>query len=350
MPADVVLGWDIGGAHLKVAAVDRKGKVMQVLQLPCPLWLGLEHLDRAISTALAQMPGASLHAVTMTGELTDFFRNRAQGVKTIIARFAKQAPVGRTYIYAGPEGFLTPENAAQKTDAVASANWAASAQLVARLLPDALFVDIGSTTTDLVPIRGGVLRVRGLSDADRLACEELVYTGVVRTPLMALAERIPFDGQWIPAMAEYFATTADVYRLTGELPEGADQLPAADNGGKSVRDSARRLARMIGRDLESAPLAQWKQCARQLADLQLWQIRQACERVLSRTVAVDRTPVVGAGTGRFLARKLAAQLGRRYRDFDSLIDVAPDAKCWASSCAPAVAAAVLAQARARKRK
>ena len=348
MPADVVLGWDIGGAHLKVAAVDRKDKVMQVLQLPCPLWLGLEHLDRAISTALAQMPGASLHAVTMTGELTDFFRNRAQGVKTILARFAKQAPVGRTCIYAGPEGFLTPKNAAQKTDAVASANWAASAQLVARFLPDALFVDIGSTTTDLVPIRGGVLRVRGLSDADRLACEELVYTGVVRTPIMALADRIPFDGQWIPAMAEYFATTADVYRLTGELPEGADQLPAADNGGKTVRDSARRLARMIGRDLESAPLAQWKQCARQLADLQLWQIRQACERVLSRTVAVDRSPVVGAGTGRFLARKLAAQLGRRYRDFDSLIDAVPGAASWASSCAPAVAVALLAQRRKRK--
>ena len=348
MPDDVVLGWDIGGAHLKVAAVDRKGKVMQVLQLPCSLWLGLEHLDRAISTALAQMPGASLHAVTMTGELTDFFRNRAQGVKTILARFAKQAPVGRTCIYAGPEGFLTPENAAQKTDAVASANWAASAQLVARFLPDALFVDIGSTTTDLVPIRGGVLRVRGLSDSDRLACEELVYAGVVRTPLMALADRIPFDGQWIPAMAEYFATTADVYRLTGELPEGADQLPAADNGGKTVRDSARRLARMIGRDLESAPLAQWKQCARQLADLQLWQIRQACERVLSRTVAVDRSPVVGAGTGRFLARKLAAQLGRRYRDFDSLIDAVPGAASWASSCAPAVAVALLAQRRKRK--
>lgn len=350
MPADVVLGWDIGGAHLKVAVADRKGRVVRVVHLPCPLWLGLEHLDRAISTALAEMPGAKLHAVTMTGELTDFFRNRAQGVKSILARFAKQVPVEHTTIYAGPAGFLTPQNAAQKTDAVASANWAASAQLVASLLPDALFVDIGSTTTDLVPIRDGVLRVRGFSDADRLACEELVYTGVVRTPLMALADRIPFDGQWIPAMAEYFATTADVYRLTGELPEGADQLPAADNGGKTVRDSARRLARMIGRDLESASLAQWKQCARQLADLQLWQIRQACERVLSRTVVVDRSPVVGAGTGRFLARKLATQLGRRYRDFDSLIDVAPGTASWVSSCAPAVAVAVLAQARARKRK
>ncbi len=350
MPADVVLGWDIGGAHLKVAAVDRQGKVVQVVQLPCPLWLGLQHLDRAIATALTDMPSAGLHAVTMTGELTDFFRNRAHGVKTIIARFAKQVPLDRTFVYAGPAGFLTPQNATRKTGAVASANWAASAQLVASRVPDALFIDIGSTTTDLVPIRGGVLRVRGFSDADRLACEELVYTGVVRTPIMALADRIPFDGQWIPAMAEHFATTADVYRLTGELPEGADQLPAADNGGKTVRDSARRLARMIGRDLESAPLAQWKQCARHLADLQVWQIRQACERVLSRTVAVDRSPVVGAGTGRFVVRKLAAQLGRRYRDFDSLIDVAPDTASWASSCAPAVAVAVLAQARARKRK
>ncbi len=348
MPADVVLGWDIGGAHLKVAAANRTGTVMRVLQLPCPLWLGLEHLDHAISMALAEMPTASLHAVTMTGELTDFFRNRAQGVKSIIARFAKQAPADRTYIYAGPAGFLTPQDATKKTDAVASANWAASAQLVASLLPDALFVDIGSTTTDLVPIRGGMLRIHGFSDADRLACEELVYTGVVRTPLMALANRIPFDGQWIPAMAEYFATTADIYRLTGELPEGADQLPAADNGGKTVRESARRLARMIGRDLESAPLAQWQRCARQLADLQLWQIRQACERVLSRTVAVDRSPVVGAGTGRFLARKLAALLGRRYRDFAFLIDAVPDAASWASSCAPAVAVALLAQRRKRK--
>jgi uncharacterized hydantoinase/oxoprolinase family protein len=105
---------------------------------------------------------------------------------------------------------------------------------------------------------------------------------------------------------------------------------------------------MIGRDLESAPLPQWKQCARQLADLQLSQIRQACERVLSRTVAVDRSPVVGAGTGRFLARKLASQLGRRYRDFDSLIDATPDAASWASSCAPAVAVAILARRRKPK--
>lgn len=350
MPSDIVLGWDLGGAHLKAAAVARNGKVLWVRQLPCPLWLGLEHLDRAVTSVLEEQPDARGHAVTMTGELTDFFRNRVHGVTGILSRFGRHVPASRTLVYAGLQGFFTPQRAAKNPEAVASANWEASAQLVANRVEDALFVDIGSTTTDIVPIRDGKLAVRGHSDFERLACEELVYTGIVRTPVMVLADRIPFEGNWIAPMAEYFATAADVYRLTGELPEGADQLPAADNSGKTVRDSARRLARMIGRDLESAPLSAWRECARCLAELQLWKIRQACERVLSRAEVAERAPLVGAGVGRFLVRKLAAQLGRRYRDFDGLVEAAPEMASWASSCAPAVAVAVLAQYRSRKQR
>jgi len=160
---------------------------------------------------------------------------------------------------------------------------------------------------------------------------------------MALTDRIPFAGQWIAPMAEHFATTADVYRLTGELPEGADQLPAADNGGKTVRDSARRLARMVGRDLESAPLDVWRHCARYLAEAQLWRLQQACERVLSRDGITERTPLVGAGVGMFVVEKLANRLGRPYRDFAGLVACTVQAREWVASCAPAVAVAVLAQ-------
>lgn len=343
MPAELIFGWDLGGAHLKVAVVDRRGQVAGVLQLPCPLWLGLDRLDRTIGEVLASAPAARLHAVTMTGELTDLFRDRAQGVKALIVHFGRQVPKTRTRIYAGAAGFLTPQRASDSPEIVASANWAASAQLVASRMPDAVLIDIGSTTTDIAPIRGGEILTQGWTDAQRLACEELVYTGVVRTPVIALANRIPFDGEWIAPMAELFATTADVYRLTGELPEGVDQLPSADNNGKTVRDSARRLARMIGRDLESAPLASWKQCARYLADLQRWRIRQACERVLSRSAVSERAPFVGAGVGRFVVRSLAAQLGRRYRDFSSLVSAAAGSADWASGCAPAVAVALLLQ-------
>jgi probable H4MPT-linked C1 transfer pathway protein len=252
-------------------------------------------------------------------------------------------------VFAGLDGFLSVRRAGAKPEAVASANWIASAQVVAGELADALFVDVGSTTTDIVPIRSGALAMRGLTDHERLACEELVYTGVVRTPLMALAERIPFMGEWVTPMAEYFATTADIYRLTGELPEGADQLPAADNRGKTLRDSARRLARMVGRDLESAPMDAWKQCARYLADLQLWRIRQACERVLSKATVIAGAPVVGAGVGSFVVRKLAKALERPHKDFDSLVAKGSQADSWVSSCAPAVAVALLARAELRRR-
>ena len=342
MPGKHVLGWDIGGAHLKVAAVNSSGKVVRILSVPCPLWQGLDCLDRALSAALKQMPTAALHAVTMTGELSDLFRNRAQGVKSIIARFVRQVPASVTGIYAVAPGFLTTRQAVRKSALVASANWRVSAELVAGLVPDGLFVDIGSTTTDVVPFRAGQLRNRGLNDAERLARNELVYTGVVRTPIMALTQQIRFNGQWIGTMAEYFATTADVYRLTGELPKGADLLSTADNGGKSVLDSARRLARMIGRDVESAPLSRWRRCARDLADLHSGQIRKACESLCSAANLPAGAPIIGAGTGRFLVKKLAKQLRRPYRDFHSLVNVSSRAAGRTSDCAPAVAVALLA--------
>src|SRR4051812_15862311 len=115
MSAKYVLGWDIGGAHLKVAAADKNGKVVRVLCVPCPLWQGLDRLDNAIANALSRMPAAALHAVTMTGELSDVFRNRAHGVKSIVDRFVTHVPGALTVIYALDAGFLAPRHAAQKS-------------------------------------------------------------------------------------------------------------------------------------------------------------------------------------------------------------------------------------------
>jgi probable H4MPT-linked C1 transfer pathway protein len=349
MRAEAMLGWDLGGAHLKVAAVDLSGRVLSAIQFPCPLWQGLPELDRALQLALAHNPAVRRHAVTMTGELVDLFRDRAEGVAALIGRFGAHVPLEQTLVFASDGRFLSAPQAIKKSAAVASANWLAGAALVARHVTDALFVDIGSTTTDIVPICAGAVRAEGTTDAERMACEELVYTGVVRTPIMALADRIPFAGTWIEPMAEHFATTADVYRLTGELPAGADQLPAADNGAKTLRASARRLARMIGRDVESAPPAMWRKCARYLADVQLCHVQRACERVLSRVGMPSRIALVGAGAGRFVVKKLALRLGCRYRDFGELVDRAGSDREWVASCAPAVAVALLAQQRRRQR-
>src|SRR5947209_4384058 len=76
--------------------------------------------------------------------------------------------------------------------AIASANWRASAEAAALHVRDAILLDIGSTTTDLIPIVAGAVAAVGADDAGRLAAGELVYTGLTRSFVMAMAARAPF--------------------------------------------------------------------------------------------------------------------------------------------------------------
>jgi probable H4MPT-linked C1 transfer pathway protein len=343
---DPTIGWDLGGAHLKAARLGSGGGVERVVQLPCALWRGLGELDQALGAAESALGSASIHAVTMTGEMVDLFPTRAEGVARLVGIMRRRVGDRGLRFYAGPHGLVPAEQAADQGLRLASANWLAGAELVAGRLGDGLLVDIGSTTTDLVPVRGGLVRARGRDDAGRLALGELVYTGVVRTPVMALAHEVAFAGARVPLVAEVFATAADVHRLTGRLPPRADQHPAADGGEKTEAGSARRLARMIGRDAETVPAAALHALAHRLAEAQLRRIESACALVLSREELPPRAPVVAAGVGRFLAADLALRLGRPVLDFAELLPDAGAEPDLVSDCAPAVAVAWLSQARA----
>jgi uncharacterized hydantoinase/oxoprolinase family protein len=154
-------------------------------------------------------------------------------------------------------------------------------------------------------------------------------------------------------MAEHFATAADLYRLTGELPDYADLLPSADGRPKTAAASARRVARMLGLDGSAAALPAWRRLAGYLSEAQLRTLADACERLFSRGDLSDDAPVLGAGVGRFLVKRLAERLGRAYLGFESMFGAtdaaasgpgpaAPDP----ADCAPAAAVARLAQEQA----
>lgn len=341
-----VIGWDIGGAHLKAAALNGAGEIIAAIQEPCPLWQGMDRLHDAMSRILdtvSPQPGCR-HAVTMTGELVDFFENREQGVLALVQAMTQRCLQHTVRIFAGYDGFLdakaiTPESAPR----IASANWLASALWVAENLREAVFMDIGSTTTDIALIHGHRVETRGYTDYERMRYDELIYSGIVRTPAMALADRAPFEGEWVGLMAEHFATTADIYRLCGELPEHGDQMPAADGGEKTVAGSARRLARLFGRDLASASMKQWRQAARFFRERQLVKLRSALDCQLSRGLISDDASLIGAGVGRFLVRELAARSGFSYKDFSELFSMLMSQNDFqASDCAPAAAVACLA--------
>jgi probable H4MPT-linked C1 transfer pathway protein len=335
-----ILGWDIGGAHVKVARLC-DGSVSDVRQVPCALWQGLDRLDQAVDAALSGGPVAAAHALTMTGELCDLFADRASGVRAILALLQRRVGHATLGVYAVNGAFLAIDDALAAPERVASANWHATAQFAAAQEGDGLLMDIGSTTTDLVPLRGGRVTAQGRDDAERLALDELVYRGVVRTPAMALAPHVLMEGRRVALMAELFATTADIYRLTGELPEHADLHPAADGRGKSAEESRARLARMVGRDRSSAPDATWDALARQLADGIDATLKEAAERVIGAANVAQNAPIIGAGVGRFLAARVARTLDRTYRSFDALITTDPRYAVIAADCAPAVAVALL---------
>jgi probable H4MPT-linked C1 transfer pathway protein len=337
-----VFGWDLGGANIKLACIDG-GRVVNVAQIPCPIIPERRKFDAAVEAALPLIPSPALHAVTMTGELSDVFNDRVEGVAYLVDLMVRTVGAQPLLIYAGRAGFLASEDAKRRPMEVGSANWHATASLVARRHADGLLVDVGTTTTDLIPIKAGKIAARGATDAERLTEGELLYIGVVRTPVMAVAHSAPFRGRVQRIAAERFATMADVWRLAGDLPDDADPHPAADQRGKSPAESAARLARMLGRDASEAELAEWETLARYFADCQLAEIEHAARNLAERDALPPAAPVIGAGCGRFLAKQLAARLGRPYLDFADLIDAAPDTRDMAARCAPAVAVALLAR-------
>lgn len=341
------IGWDIGGAHLKAARIGADGGVERVFQEPCPLWLGLDRLDRALDRILGALPGEPemRHAITMTGELADHFPSREQGVLALTMAMVRRLGAGRVQVFAGPEGFIPAEKLAPSdTLKVASANWLASGLWSASRLQEALFIDIGSTTTDVLPISQHGVAYRGYTDSERMGYDELLYSGVIRTPVMMFAKEVPLNGEWASVMAEYFASAADVYRLTGDLREGADQMPSADHGPKTMEGSQRRLARQFGRDAGALPAWCWQQLAGYLRERQLMTLRDAVEIQLSRGLLGAGAPLVGAGIGRFLVKVLAERLQRDYVDFSELFALPPVMNgIDVADCGPAAAVAGLAQ-------
>lgn len=336
-----LIGWDIGGAHLKAARVDN-GRVTGVVQIACPLWQGLDRLDAALAQARSALGASSRHAVTMTGEMVDLFDSRTGGVIGITQHLEANLP-GSMALFAGRAGWLSPAQAADHADDIASANWLATAQWIGTHCPRALLADIGSTTSDLIVVDHGVAGT-SRSDADRLISGELVYAGVVRTPLMALAPKIPFKGESYRVMAEHFATTSDVWRLLGLLPEDADHYPTADGGMKTPEASARRIARMIGRDMADGSIADWRALARAFADAQIAALVDAAGTLPGIASLPADAPVVCAGAGHFVAIELARQLGRPALPLQQLLadHCTDDCAGDANACAPAVAVALLA--------
>ena len=311
-----VIGWDIGGAHVKAVMLNPEGRIVRVSQQACALWKGLHLLESTLQTILQSWSieaDQCLHAVTMTGELVDLFENRSQGVREIADTVKKQLPQAMFYM-AGPDqpaSFTELVSGLEPT--IASMNWHASAQCLAESsdVSTMLIVDIGSTTSDITISHAKQVIPSGWTDAERMARNGLFYDGVVRTPLMAFGPYIEWHQQSRHIAAEYFATTADVYRVLDELHPDHDLAETADGKDRSAAASMRRLARMVGHDLEDAEAKDWHSLAQAFKDQQVSSLLHAIQCCIKQT-NLQPKGLTGLGAGSFLLPDIAQHLNLTY--------------------------------------
>jgi (4-(4-[2-(gamma-L-glutamylamino)ethyl]phenoxymethyl)furan-2-yl)methanamine synthase len=327
-----VFGWDIGGSNTKICLIS-DGRVVETRTHPFEVRLAPERLPSLLRDAAARVGVARAHAVTMTAELSRCFLTKREGVAFVLDAVELAFPGAPVHVFTVDGSFVAPSEARRNPLTVAAANWMAAGRLAARTCRDAVFVDVGTTTTDIVPIVDGAVVPEGRTDPDRLASGELLYTGAVRTPVEALSPDALVLGRRYALAAEAFATSGDVYLWRGDLVE-ADYAGVTADGRPATREFAgHRLARALCSDRGLMDDAAVTALASALAEAQLARIAEAIARVAARHPSI-RTAVI-AGRGAFIAARAARLAGL---DVLALADVSSEA---ASRCAPATAVALL---------
>lgn len=329
------LGVDVGGANVKFA-VAVSGEVRESGVVPLPLWDRPEDLPARLAELPERSEGARV-GLCMSGELADCFEDRESGVRAIVDAAAGVWPAGRLHVLCSDGAWRRPGEVRSRPRSAAAANWLPPALLLARSGEEGLLADMGSTTTDLVPVTGEGVGSGARTDLERLRAGELVYTGLLRTPVCAMIARFrPEPAQPpIPLAGERFAIAADVHLWLGSIDPGEYRWETPDGGPKSREGAGRRLARMACSDPEELGEDGLRRLARQAADAQARRIVEAIGRQRARLGG--RFPRRGWATGAG-ASVMAALLRRAGL---ALADPPPALGGEHAAAATAAAAAIL---------
>jgi probable H4MPT-linked C1 transfer pathway protein len=328
------VGWDIGGANTKLAHV-YGDRVLSVLGRPYEIQRDPHALVPLLREMLSTIGAADgmPHAVTMTAELSQIFRTKREGVRFVLDAMESAFPDSAMHVYTVDGTFIAPSAARERPLAVAAANWAATARAVAAHYPDALLVDIGTTTTDLVPIVDGDVVAVGSTDPERLVSGELLYTGALRTPTEAIASYVPLGDALAGVSAEGFALAGDVHVWRGDLSAADYSCPTPDGRPATREFAGERLARVVCADRDMLDEAAITRLADALARAQIRAIQATMQRVIAPHPSIRVAVITGLGS--FLGAAAARA---------SNLEVVPLSEALGevgARCAPAVAVAWL---------
>lgn len=280
---------DIGGAFIKTSLLAGNKKKPRRKIIAFELWKEPKKLEERLKSIKPKKKATV--AITMTGELCDCFKSRASGVRHI-AKSAESVFGKSTKFFAVGGNLLSAREAIKSWREVASANWAITPLWLSVSFKNFLHVDIGSTTTDLTPVKNGKIANKGFCDFDRLANGELLYTGYLRTPVPAVVNAVTVGKLKIPISSETFAIMGDLHLISGSIKPRRYNCATPDGAGKTAPAALTRLARTLLAERGDLGDSLLKKIANDIALTQRENIVSAAKRF--------RLKAIATGTGAFI--------------------------------------------------
>ena len=332
-----VAGFDIGGANTDLAVIDFEEDEIKNIEVDfayLPMWSNNDDLSKVLVELIENIcPVGEIDAVgiSMTAELVDAYNTKKDGVLDVVAKCEQtfDCPIA----YVGIDGMMSKEEIEKTPLKAAAANWIATAQIATLISDNCIFIDTGSTTTDIIPIKDGMECAIGKSDFDRSATGELVYTGALRTNLASFLDNVELNGKKYRVASELFAQTADVYTVLDLIGEDDYICDTFDGESKSKIDCAKRIARVVCADLEMLSMGEIVEMCKFIHQKQIEQIADGLKQV-HETQNLDLIVTTGLGKD-ILDKKAAELLGLEVK---SMGDILSDDEC---TVAPAVGTAVM---------
>lgn len=303
-----IAGFDIGGANTDLAVVDfdEKGSINDIETgfEYLPMWKDKEELSQVLIDLLgSELIDIQAVGVCMTAELVDAYQTKSEGVLDIARKVMNtfNLPIG----FVGLNGLIDYNQLQLNPSQVAAANWIATSRLAAKINPNCIMIDTGSTTTDIIPLKNGLECSKGRFDLQRLQTGELVYTGTLRTNVATIVDKVPLDNSWVRVASELFAISADTHFLLGNISMKDYNCETPDGAGKNRNDCMRRLSRVICSDLDTLS-------SRNIMDISKFiveeQVEQVSEALMEVSMMNEIFNVVTTGLGMNVIGAAACEL------------------------------------------
>ena len=279
-----ILGIDIGGANTDcsiIALENNNVHLVKTFRDYFPMWKNNEILSDYLEK-IREKEAPDIVCVSMTAELADCYKSKKEGVLDISKRVVDTFGTEGVY-FVSVDGLKCFDDLKSDLLSAAASNWIGTVELLKHVCSDCVFMDMGSTSTDIIPIMDGKEHAEGHNDLERLISGELVYTGLLRSNLASIVHNVPIRGENCGVSSEYFSITADVHMILENISEDEYTCPTPDGMGSDVLSCKRRLARLVCADLDLLGDDEINAIAKFIEEKQIAMIYNGLKKVVSRT-------------------------------------------------------------------